>query len=262
MEDFKLSIDTPDNILLDADLAGFGSRCIAAMLDYTILIVVDVVISILIVRSMPPDGNDTSRRTALLVMVQFVLIIFYHLLFEFLWNGQTPGKRWTGLRVVRTNGLPLTASAILIRNLVRVFDFLPALYGVGLLVMFATKNTQRLGDLAARTVVIREQRALKLNTLKEDLRVRYVYVKPIEPLPHYIQLEHLTQEDRRAVVDYLRRRPELRDRAILAMLVARRIARKIDDGALTLDVTQNGQRAEQFLEQVARACEVAEVVGE
>jgi hypothetical protein len=131
-----------------------------------------------------------------LIFIQFLLITFYHLFFELAWNGQTPGKRRTGLRVIQSNGLPLTVSGAIIRNLVRLFDFMPILYGFGLIVLFATKNTQRLGDLAAKTVVIRERKQLTLTTLKENLAVQYWHIKPIDPLPYYIRVEHLTQDDR------------------------------------------------------------------
>lgn len=262
MDDFspKLTLDTPENILLDAELAGFGTRCIAAIYDYTILLVMMIVIAILFARSTPLNA-DNQPRWAALYLILFALVMFYHLLFEFFWNGQTPGKRWTNIRVVRSNGMPLTASSILIRNLVRLFDFLPFFYGFGLLVLFATKQTQRLGDLAAKTVVIRERGGIQLSALKENMTVTYFYVKPIDPLPHYIRIEGLTQDDRRTVIDYLRRRFDLRERDRLAILIAQRIARKLDDPVLVADLAGSGKRAELFLEHIARAFEVAEKTG-
>jgi hypothetical protein len=142
-----------------------------------------------------------------------------------------------------------------------LFDFLPFFYGFGLLVLFATKNSQRLGDLAARTVVIRERGGIHLSTLKEDMKVPYFYVKPIDPLPHYIRIDGLTQDDRRSVVDYLQRRFELQQREPLAILMAQRIARKLDDPVLVAEVARNGKQAELFLEYIARAFEVAEKTG-
>ena len=123
-----------------------------------------------------------------------------------LWNGQTPGKRALRIRVIQDNGLPLTTNATLTRNLVRLFDYFPALYAVGLVVMFATKHTQRLGDLAARTVVVREQRTVDISSLHENWRVYYHFIIPTAPLPPYIQLDQLTEADRRTIVDFLQRR--------------------------------------------------------
>lgn len=255
----RLSIDTPENLALDAEIAGFGTRCIAAMIDYTIIIALLLIITYLFSRALPPGARFEGALVALLVLIQFGLVLFYHLAFELFCNGQTPGKRWIGIRVVSANGLPLTATGAVIRNLVRLFDFLPIFYGVGLVVLFATRNTQRLGDLAARTVVIRERRQLTLSTLKEDLAVHYLHIKPIEPIPHQVRIDNLTQDDRRKVIDFLQRRDQLRDRDYIAHLVARQIARKIDDPALEREIGFNGRRAETFLEFVARAFELAEM---
>lgn len=250
----SLSIDTPDNILLDAEIAGFGTRCIAAIIDYTILIVLSIGVAILFVRAARPSG-DTGLY-GLMALVQFGIITFYHLLFELFWNGQTPGKRATRIRVVQANGLPVTASSAIIRNLVRLFDFLPILYGLGLLVMFATKHTQRLGDLAARTVVIHERGRLTAKAVKEDLSVPYLYIRPIEPIPPYIQIERLTPADHRMVIDYLQRRAQMQDRSSIAFLVARQIAAKMDDPGIAHEL-YGLERPERFLEFVARAFEIA-----
>jgi hypothetical protein len=86
----------------------------------------------------------------------FLVTIGYFILFEVLWNGQTPGKKLAGIRVVKRGGLPLTSRDVLLRNLVRLVDYLPSYCFAGLISFFASKNQQRLGDLVADTVVIRE----------------------------------------------------------------------------------------------------------
>jgi uncharacterized RDD family membrane protein YckC len=264
VDDFssKLSIDTPENILLDAEIAGFGSRCMAALIDYTILVILAILVTYLFGRALPTGTRLEGAALAMLIFIQFSLMTFYHLFFELLWNGQTPGKRRTGLRVIQSNGLPLTVSGAIIRNLVRLFDFMPILYGIGLVALFATKNTQRLGDLAAKTIVIRERRQLTLGTLKENLRVQYWHITTVDPIPHYIRIERLTQDDRRMVVDYLQRRSELRDRDSIAGMLAQQIARKMEDHTNENELASNSRRPERFLEQVARAFEVAEKLGE
>lgn len=257
----KLSIDTPENILLDAEIAGFGTRCVAAIYDYTFILILLIIPAYLYGRiAGQSDGDDSNVYPAVLALIQFGVVMFYHLLFEILWNGQTPGKRMTGVRVVQTNGLPLTVGGAIIRNLVRLFDFLPIFYGIGMIVMFASKNTQRLGDLAARTVVIRERRQLTLNTLKENFKVHYFHITPIQPIPAYVTIEGLTADDRRAVIDYLGRRYDLRDRESIAGLVARRLAQKVGDAVLERDLAMNPRRAEVYLEWVARAFEVQESI--
>lgn len=258
--DDRLSIDTPENILLDADIAGFGTRCIAAILDYLLLLAAMIIIGLLYLQSVPLRDRGETETIAILVLIQFILIAFYHLFFEFIWNGQTPGKRWVGIRVVQANGLPATVSGILIRNLVRLFDFLPFFYAIGLLVMFASKHTQRLGDLAARTIVIRERRSLTLNTVKEDLTVSYHYLTPIDPIPAHVQIDRLTDDDRRAIIDFLRRRYGLTERERLARMLASRMFTKMDAEMSTLTF-YTVQQAETLLEQIARAFEVRDKIG-
>ena len=191
----KLSIDTPENILLNAEIAGFGSRFVAALMDYIIIFILLFGVTWLFSQAQGSNRFATPFYPPLYYVVVFLITWGYHLIFELVWNGQTPGKRRAGIRVIQANGLPVTVSGILIRNIVRLFDFLPLGYGVGLIMLFATKRTQRLGDLAARTAVIREQREVTLQTIKEDMRVEYRYVKPIEPIPYQIQVDRLTQED-------------------------------------------------------------------
>jgi len=250
--DDRLSIDTPENILLDADIAGFGTRCIAAILDYLLLLAAMIIIGLLYLQSVPLRDRGETEIIAILVLIQFILIAFYHLFFEFIWNGQTPGKRWVGIRVVQANGLPATVSGILIRNLVRLFDFLPFFYTVGLLSMFATRNTQRFGDLAAKTLVIREQRQVKLKNIREDYTVTYQYIRRTEPIPYYIHIDMLDDQDHRLVIDYLQRRPQLRNNDSLSRLLARQLARKMELTSQDVGST----RPEAFLEHIAYAYEI------
>jgi uncharacterized RDD family membrane protein YckC len=251
----QLQIDTPENVLLDADVAGFGTRCVAAVIDYLILGGVALVTGLIYFRS----GEANSTSIAVFILFQFVLITFYHLFFEFLWNGQTPGKRRFNLRVVQVDGLPLTTNSAIIRNIIRLFDFLPIFYGFGLISLFATRNTQRLGDLAAGTMVIRERPQLTVATVKENWFVRYQHISRREPLPPYIDIAQLTEDDRRDVVGYLRRRDDLLNRGQIAGLLAVRLGEKYPAGTIPVDL-RLPVRAETFLEQIARAFEVNESV--
>lgn len=250
----RIAIDTPENIFLNVEIAGFGTRCIAAIIDYLILLVFLIVLTNLYLQSVPVGNRTETGALAIVVLIQFIAITFYHLGFELLWNGQTIGKRACGTRVVQANGLPLTASGAIIRNLVRLFDFLPVFYGIGLIVMFATEHTQRLGDIAARTIVIREQRQVTLNTVKENFHVSYQYLSMTSPLPYYIQTEALSADDRRMVVDFLRRRTEIRERGQIAGMLARRFGARMEDAPTAF----SAKEAETFLEQVARSFELAE----
>jgi len=253
----RVRIDTPENVLLDAEIAGFGSRCLASAVDYFILGIIILILSLTVLPSII-RGSNPGLNLALVVLIQFVIITFYHLAFEFLWNGQTPGKRAFGLRVVMTNGLPLTTSAAIIRNIVRLFDFLPAFYGVGLVSLFATKNTQRLGDLAAGTLVIRERPDVNLHNVRETRRFLYRYINPYTQIPPYIQPSSLEEADIDLLVTYLSRRENAPMYDPTARLIGERLARR-------MGTIQPGQMqlppADIFLEMVARSLELSQYGG-
>lgn len=256
MSDTSLLIETPENLTLEADIAGFGSRCMAALFDYTIILFAEFVL-LLIARDtlQLPRENSPAVNFALVVLAQFIIFFAYHLVFEFFWNGQTPGKRRLHVRVVRQDGLPVTPTATVIRNFVRLFDFLPIFYGVGFIALFVTKRTQRLGDLAAGTIVIREHPQVTLTTIQEDQKVHYVRIMRTEPVPQYIQIDLLSEEDRAAVSDYLRRRTTMAMREPVAGMLAKRVAVKMgltpsENELASLHYTET------LLEYVARAFEL------
>lgn len=164
-EDYEaLVVETPENLPLRLPLAGFGPRFLAALLDYilvTILLAIIIMVAMFTIIGFAWLGPEAASQT----LVWFILIILlavllatfgYYALFEWLWNGQTPGKRITGIRVVRRGGLPLTLREVLLRNVFRLLDMLPSNGFIGLVSFFATRHQQRLGDLVADTVVIRE----------------------------------------------------------------------------------------------------------
>jgi uncharacterized RDD family membrane protein YckC len=88
--------------------------------------------------------------------VFFFLYFGYFALFEIIWNGQTPGKRKAGIRVIKDSGRPLTPAESIARNLMRIADWLPVFYAVGMLFTILTKENKRLGDLIAGSLVVRE----------------------------------------------------------------------------------------------------------
>src|SRR5207302_5607161 len=93
---------------------------------------------------------------AALIFALFVIYWGYFATFEALWNGQTPGKRWAGIRVIKETGRPINAFEAISRNLVRVIDFFPGFYGVGVLTMLLNAKNRRLGDYVAGTLVVHE----------------------------------------------------------------------------------------------------------
>ena len=154
------TIDTPENIEFAYDVAGIGSRFLAAIIDTLLIIIAEVLVlfaaGVLASATgvFEQFGAAESVIAALAGLAAFIILWGYYIIFELVWSGQSPGKRAIGLRVVRDGGRPITFLASAIRNLIRLVDFLPALYGVGVVAMFIDKRSRRLGDLAGGTLVV------------------------------------------------------------------------------------------------------------
>ncbi len=157
----RISVATPEGVTLEATLAGVGSRFAAAVIDQ--LLRLAVILAIFAVVGVLGAGTGISSGVVLagLLVALFLVQFAYDVLFETMASGRTPGKRWTGLRVVRMGGGPVGFVASAVRNLLRIVDALPAFYLVGMLSVLFTKNNQRLGDLAAGTIVVRERKQVR-----------------------------------------------------------------------------------------------------
>jgi uncharacterized RDD family membrane protein YckC len=125
-----------------------------------------VLILVLLISGMPrvanapePGANAEKWVIAAIIVFHFLLYWGYFTLFEAFWNGQTPGKRFCKLRVIRDSGRQITLFESMTRNLVRVIDWLPGIYAVGIVTMLCNKRNRRLGDLAAGTLVVHERAA-------------------------------------------------------------------------------------------------------
>ncbi|MCA9528726.1 MAG: RDD family protein [Myxococcales bacterium] len=156
-------LETPEHVELELDLAGPGSRYCAVLLDFAALALGLVPALIAAVIWLPAAIGEHAAGRELIAWVMAIIIgvvalagSLYHLLFELFMRGQSPGKRRLKLRVVSSDGTAATASQLLIRNLLRIVDFLPAAYGLGGLVSLFSPTHQRIGDYAAGTLVVKE----------------------------------------------------------------------------------------------------------
>ena len=154
-----LEVETPEHVVLDLEIAGIGSRALAAILD--MLILAGSTIGVLVLLAILAGYGVTVGRVgqALLLLGGFVSWTGCFILFEGVRGGQTPGKRMTGIRVAMDTGHPVTLSAAAVRNLVRWADFLPPPYLIGMLLVAFQPRGKRLGDLVAGTVVVRDRPA-------------------------------------------------------------------------------------------------------
>ncbi len=156
-----LQLATPERVAVDLPIAGLGSRAMAYGVDVGLLGSVGTVLYFGVTFWVPDAANRVLElsglaRTLGAVGVFFGLWVYWTLL-EVAWNGQTVGKRLLRIRVVRSDGSAVTVFASAVRNLLRLVDFLPACYPVGLVTMLIDKRHRRLGDLLAGTVLVRDE---------------------------------------------------------------------------------------------------------
>ncbi|MGH7531780.1 MAG: stage II sporulation protein M [Gemmatimonadales bacterium] len=144
-------VETPESVTLGYEAARIGSRSLAAAVDHAILIAALIGLSALRVISLG------SLATAGLIALSAVVALGYFIGFESWWQGQTPGKRLVGIRVVRISGHPAGFGPVVVRNIVRLADFFPPPYVTGFLFLFFHPRARRLGDLAAGTIVVRDR---------------------------------------------------------------------------------------------------------
>ncbi len=155
LPDTELVVATPERVSFDYQVAGLGTRAIAQLLD---LLIISVVLLALIFAAygVAAVSNNAIVPDLILIIGPFVIIFGYFWTSEAMWSGQTLGKKAFRLRAVGDRGEPLTFMQAGIRNIVRIIDFLPYAYGVGLVVLFINGKGKRLGDLAAGTIVVKD----------------------------------------------------------------------------------------------------------
>jgi len=156
----RLTIDTPEGVPLELTLAGVGSRFASALLDYILQFIILVALALVLRYGAGFSPGSSSVSAAFWVVGFFAVFWGYDVAFEVLNSGRTPGKAANGLRVVRESGAPVTFGPSAVRNVIRIIDLLPGTYLVGITSILVTKRNQRVGDLAAGTLVIRETRRL------------------------------------------------------------------------------------------------------
>jgi uncharacterized RDD family membrane protein YckC len=156
----KLTIETPEQTAIEFPLAGIGSRFLAIAIDLLLRVAFLTVLGI-IVGLFGLGGMLSNMRwqwtIAALIIAYFFLETGYFAFFEVIWNGQTPGKRWTHLRVIKDSGRAVGVPDAILRNLMRIIDYLPSFYGVGVVTILISGENKRLGDYAAGTVVVHEK---------------------------------------------------------------------------------------------------------
>ena len=215
LPDDQVTIETPEHIQLSYELAGIGSRFLAGFVDSLIqtIAIVHIAIAVSLIGSLEGEVARMPIRVVIVVGAGLLIVIGYYVLFEMIWDGQSPGKRMAGLRVIRADGTPIAIGDSLIRNILRLVDLIPIYYTVGIIAVFFTKRCQRLGDLAAGTIVVKE-RARDLPTAPPSVAdappIAFVIPAPEEILSILREgLGRLTPQELSTVDRFIERRFEL-----------------------------------------------------
>jgi len=212
----RLAIETPEHVALAYELAGVGSRGLAAIIDTAILALAGLAV-FLAIGLLPVHGWLTG---VVAIAAQFALVWGYFTLYEAYRDGQTPGKRMVGIRVVYDTGHPVDLAGAAIRNLLRVVDVLPPPYFIGIALVALHPRAKRLGDIVAGTVVVRD-------------RPQEAAAPSVEPAEEAAELPELDDEEWALLSRFHQRalevEPEVRHR--LAERVAERLADHLPGGA-------------------------------
>jgi uncharacterized RDD family membrane protein YckC len=230
-----LIIETPERVPLAFGLASIGNRFLAVAIDhfiqyFSIFVVAWLVISLSGFNVYNADSKASELfqempkwTLAILIVVVFLIFAGYFIVFEWLWNGQTPGKYLLKLRVIREDGRPITFWEALARNLLRIFDAVPGfvvpVYSVGLITIFLSGRDQRIGDIFAGTVVVRE-RLDEAPTFAETFSnpVSDAAFRRVQKQTNFqANISSITEGEIEVVESFLRRRWDLTDRQRLWM---------------------------------------------
>jgi uncharacterized RDD family membrane protein YckC len=217
-----LIIETPERVPLHFALASIGNRFLACAIDHGLQVLTALLmyIGFRVLANYSAFGDSFSNTPkwvkAVLIVILFLILSGYFAFFEWIWKGQTPGKRWLKLRVLREDGRPVTFWEAAVRNLLRTLDMMPVpFYSIGLISVFVSLSDQRVGDMVAGTVVVREREA-------EAPAFAEVFASPVsdpalrrsfKPVDFVAELHSLTQSEIEVVETFLRRRWELADMA-------------------------------------------------
>lgn len=230
-----LIIETPERVPLEFALASIGNRFLAVAIDHSIQFSSIFLIAWFfssIAGYSASDVSDAPERLfieapkwliAILIIILFLVFSGYFAAFEWLWNGQTPGKRLLKLRVIRDDGRPLTLWEAIARNLLRIADAIPGfiipVYSVGLIVIFLSSRDQRVGDFFAGTVVIRE-RSDEAPTFDETFSNKFrdmAFTRVHNTTGVQANVAALNENEIEVVESFLRRRWDLTERQRLWM---------------------------------------------
>lgn len=209
---YNYQVETPEVVQLDFEPAGLGSRSLAAIVDYLAIAGMGILVFLLCV----VIYSLGAHILAIILGISGAFIIFwgYFVIYETLWSGQTPGKRAMRIRVLKTTGYPIGFVDVVIRNLIRIIDFLPSLYAIGIVTMFISPQGRRLGDYAAGTLVVKERLPIRLGDLMPNgsrvpIATRQPAIGDVDPDELAWDLRRITSQQAVVAREFLDRSTDL-----------------------------------------------------
>ncbi len=246
----QINLQTPESVELEFTLAGIGNRAFALILDYIIiglLLLFIWIISAFLAFQINPSSifsigsNRLSQWIwAIQSITNFTIYAGYFVILETLWQGQTLGKKWTKIRVIRDNGKPERLPQAILRALLRPVD---DILFVGVFFIIFSQREKRIGDLVAGTIVIQDEQTSKsvdfnISPEAQDLAVQ---------LRIEAEISNLLPEDFATIRDFLQRRPTI------MLEYQHKLSRKLADQAkeiILLEDVPEGYSNSQFLEAI------------
>ncbi|WP_017714983.1 RDD family protein [Kamptonema formosum] len=246
----RVTLLTPESVELEFNLAGIGNRAFALLIDYHVLGVIVVVfliawsfLSIQLVELLAQlVGTDNIGLwlVSIAILGTFCIYMGYFVFFETFWQGQTPGKRFAKIRVIRDDGRTVELQQATLRALLRPID--DTLF-IGAFLIMLTSQEKRLGDLVAGTLVIQAEQPAAPATFPISETARNL----AQQLPQIANLSLLLPDDFAVIREYLQRRGDLAKEAKSEL--SRTLARQVKD-AIEMEKVPEGVTPEQFLEAV------------
>lgn len=246
----RASFQTPESVELDFILAGIGSRAYALVIDYIIWSLILLFFSIIwafvsiqiseILTNLIGKDNVSLWMISIWILVYFAIYMGYFVFFETVWQGQTPGKKFTKIRVICDDGRPAGLAQATLRALLRPID---DIFFIGLLLIAFSKQEKRLGDIVAGTLVIQEERPLQNNYINfsENAQTWADYLRKNS------DLSQLLPEDFAVIREYLQRREGMLKEAKKDLSL--KLASEIKT-IIALEKVPEGVTANMFLEAV------------
>lgn len=243
----RVTLQTPESVELEFTLAGIGNRALALLIDYIALGITLIVFWIAwgIFTAMLQDTFGDRKEVglwlfAIALLISFFIYMGYFVFFEVLWQGQTPGKRYTKIRVIRDDGRRVSIQQATLRALLRPVD--DTLF-IGAFLIALGRREKRLGDMAAGTLVIQEEYTIAATNFPTSENAQ----KLANELPQMANLSLLLPDDFAAIREYLQRRQIMapKARTDLSLQMARQVRKIID-----LENLPEGLTPDVFLEAV------------